>query len=233
MSAAAAADRLRAVVVDDHRLLAQSIAVALTLEGVDCTVAEVSSAEQILADLSSEPPDVVLLDLDLGAEVGDGGALVRPLVLSGCRVLVLSATSDPSRMAAALEAGAAGVLAKTEPIEVLLAASTAAARGEEVMSASDRRLVLRDAEERRARRNAKLAPFERLTDREGQVLRALASGTGVSAIAAGWHVSEATVRSQVRGVLTKLGVGSQLEAVALAHETGWLTTGTDATSPGP
>ena len=218
-------EQLRAVVVDDHRLLAQSIAVALTLEGVDCSVADVSSAEQIVADLCADPPDVVLLDLDLGAAVGDGRRLVRPLVRNGCRVLVLSATTDPGRMAAALEDGAAGVLPKTEPIDVLLAASTAAARGEPVMPESHRRAVLREAADRRARREATLAPFDRLTEREAQVLRALASGTAVSAIAAGWHVSEATVRSQVRGVLTKLGVGSQLEAVARAHETGWLTAG--------
>jgi two-component system nitrate/nitrite response regulator NarL len=222
---AAEPEQLRAVVVDDHRLLAQSIAVALTLEGVACSVAEVSSPEQIVADLSADPPDVVLLDLDLGPEVGDGGRLVRPLVGNGCRVLVLSATTDPARMASALEDGAAGVLPKTEPIEVLLAASSAAARGEGVMRESERRAVLRDATERRARRAATLAPFDRLTEREAQVLRALGSGTAVSAIAERWHVSEATVRSQVRGVLTKLGVGSQLEAVALAHETGWLTTG--------
>jgi DNA-binding NarL/FixJ family response regulator len=217
--------RLRAVVVDDHRLLAQSIAVALTLEGVDCHVADVSSAGQILDDLVMDPPDVVLLDLDLGDDVGDGGDLVAPLVRAGCRVLVLSASTDPIRTASALEAGAAGVLAKTEPIEVLIAASTAAARGHEVMSESTRCAVLGDAERRHARRTATLAPFTRLTDRERQVLRALASGTGVTAIAASWHVSEATVRSQVRGVLTKLGVTSQLEAVALAHESGWLTHG--------
>ena len=63
------------------------------------------------------------------------------------------------------------------------------------------------------------------------MLRALAAGTGVAAIARSWHVAEATVRSQVRGVLTKLGVGSQLEAVALAHESGWLTPARDAHEP--
>jgi DNA-binding NarL/FixJ family response regulator len=54
------------------------------------------------------------------------------------------------------------------------------------------------------------------------VLRELATGRGVGAIASSWCVSEATVRSQVRAVLTKLDVGSQLEAVAMAHGSGWL-----------
>jgi len=65
-------------------------------------------------------------------------------------------------------------------------------------------------------------PFERLTAREQQVLRELGNGKVVTTIAEEWFVSEATVRSQVRGVLTKLAVSSQLEAVALALRVGWL-----------
>ena len=65
------------------------------------------------------------------------------------------------------------------------------------------------------------APFESLTDRERQVLEALVDGTAVREMAEGWFVSEATVRSQVRGVLMKLGVNSQLEAVARARRAGW------------
>ena len=62
----------------------------------------------------------------------------------------------------------------------------------------------------------------RLTEREAQVLRCLAGGRSVATIAAASYVAEATVRTHVRGVLTKLGVGSQLAAVALAHHSGWL-----------
>jgi DNA-binding NarL/FixJ family response regulator len=58
--------------------------------------------------------------------------------------------------------------------------------------------------------------------REGRVLRALAIGHSVGAIAEGWFVSQATVRSQVRASLTKLGVSSQLEAVVAAHRHQWL-----------
>ena len=64
--------------------------------------------------------------------------------------------------------------------------------------------------------------LERLTGRERQVLEALGEGRTVTDIAASWVVSESTVRSQVRGILTKLGVTSQLEAVALALRVGWL-----------
>ena len=213
---------LRAVIIDDHRLLAQSIALALRLEGVDCSVADLTDPEQLMADVTAEPPDVVLLDLDLGPPIGDGAELVAPLVSAGSRVLVLSASTDPVRLGSALESGAVGVLAKTEPIDVLLAAAAQAARGRPAMSEQRRNELLAAAVERRVRRTVSLEPFTRLSEREAGVLRSLALGHSVATIAAQAHVSEATVRSQVRGVLTKLGAGSQLEAVAHAHRSGWL-----------
>ena len=218
---------LSAVVVDDHRLLAQSIAISLRQEGVACTVAPLTDPVSLVAGIVAERPDVVLLDLDLGPGVGDGCALVAPLAAAGCRVLLVTATTDPVRLAAALGAGAVGVLDKTEPIEVLLEAATAAARGERVIDDVRERSLLRDA---RHRQDA-LACFGRLTARETAVLRALGRGENVATIAATCYVSEATVRSQVRGVLTKLGAGSQLEAVALAHRAGWLDRHQGCTSP--
>jgi DNA-binding NarL/FixJ family response regulator len=74
----------------------------------------------------------------------------------------------------------------------------------------------------RAGRRRDLAPFETLTPREQQVLRALSVGLTVPRIAERWVVSEATVRSQVHAVLRKLDVRSQLEAVAAATRVGWL-----------
>ncbi len=203
----------RAVVVDDHRLLAQSIAISLRQEGVECVVADLADPETLVASILAERPDVVLLDLDLGAVTGDGAAQVAPLLRAGARVVLVTASTDPLRLAAAMEAGATGVLAKTDPIEVLVAAACAASRGERAMSSAQEQLILRAA---------RRSPFARLTERESQVLRSLGDGHSVAVIASRARVGEATVRSQVRGVLTKLGVGSQLEAVALARRSGWL-----------
>ncbi len=203
----------RAVVVDDHRLLAQSIAISLRQEGVECVVAPLADPGTLVDSILAERPDVVLLDLDLGTGPGDGAELVAPLVRGGCRVVLVTASTDPVRLATAVQAGAVGVLAKTEPIEVLIAAACAAARGERVLSGEQERSILAAA---------RTSPFARLTEREAHVLRALGDGHSVAAIASRSFVAEATVRSQVRGVLTKLGVGSQLEAVALARRSGWL-----------
>ena len=100
---------------------------------------------------------------------------------------------------------------------MLLDAVLRAARGEDVMEPAVRRRMLQEARSRAWCAPTELAPFGRLSAREAQVLRALAQGQSVGAIAEAWFVSEATVRSQVRAILAKLDVSSQLEAVAAAH----------------
>jgi DNA-binding NarL/FixJ family response regulator len=216
--------RLRVVVVDDHRLLAQSLAISLGQEGLDCSVATLTAPDELVRSVVAQRPDVVLLDLVLGPVAGDGAALVAPLTGAGSRVVLVTGATDPVRLAGALGDGAVGVLSKTEPVEVLLAAATAAAHGQRVMDENHELALRASARARHASRTAALQPFTRLTEREAQVLRSLARGRSVAAIAATSYVAEATVRTQVRGVLTKLGVGSQLEAVALAHQARWLET---------
>jgi DNA-binding NarL/FixJ family response regulator len=216
----------RAVLVDDHRLLAQTMALALGLEGIDCSVAELHDRASLVRDVVEGAPALVLLDLDLGGVIGDGSELVAPFVEAGCRVLVVSGSSDVEQVARALDAGASGVVRKDAPFDVLLETALAVARGEQVLAYAERQAVLDEARRLRADRDQHQAPFERLSSREAEVLRALATGQAVGAIAEAWFVSEATVRSHVRAILTKLGVSSQLEAVAAAHRHQWLRTTT-------
>jgi two-component system nitrate/nitrite response regulator NarL len=212
---------LRAVLVDDHQLLAQSLALALVFEGVTCTVAELADRESLLTAVLDDPPDLVLLDLDLGGAIGDGCELVGPFVGAGCRVLVVSASTDLEQVGRALELGASGVVHKGVPFVELLDTALKAARGEQVMEPAVRRRMVEEARLLRIQRDETLAPFRRLSAREAQVLRALTTGMSVGMIASAWFVSEATVRSQVRAILVKLCVSSQLEAVAAAHRSGW------------
>jgi len=217
------ADAQRVLLVDDHQLLADSLALALEAEGFVVTVADLTDREQLIASVRNDPPDLVLLDLDLGGTIGDGATLVRPFCEAGARVLVVSGSADGYWLGTAVEQGAAGVLTKSGPFEPLLANVMSAARGDPVMSDADRHRLINDVRQARERLRHLHAPLQRLTEREQEVLRALGHGKSVSQIAEAWFVSEATVRSQVRGVLTKLGVSSQLEAVAYALRAGWLT----------
>jgi DNA-binding NarL/FixJ family response regulator len=213
---------LRIALIDDHQLLTESLALALQLEGVVTILPDLSDRDALTSEVVAARPDLVLLDLDLGGAIGDGSMLVAPLVAAGCRVLVVSASNDQEQVGRAMEIGAAGVLRKDVPFTRLLDAALAAARGEDVMAQGARQRLLDEARAIRTRRAEDLKPFQRLSVREAEVLRALALGQAVGAIAVAAYVSEATVRSQVRAVLTKLGVCSQLEAVALAHRHGWL-----------
>lgn len=215
-------DELRVLLVDDHVLLSETLAVALRAEGLQARLADLGSREELIAAVVADPPDLVLLDLELGPPIGDGSTLVRPFVQAGARVVVVSASRRRTQIGTAVEQGAVGYLDKSAPFHTLLTAVLAAVHGRPVMTAEQRLALLQDLWAARDGEAAAREPFERLTTREEQVLRELGTGKPVGAIAAEWFVSEATVRTQVRGVLMKLGVTSQLEAVALALRSGWL-----------
>lgn len=222
MKAPARSRRLRVLIVDDQRLLVDSLNLALRLEGLEPVVASAADAAGLLEIVRTDPPALVLLDLDLGGALGDGTDLVAPCVAAGARVLVLTGTTDELWMAAALEQGACAAIDKGIPFDELLRLVLSAARGGTVMAPEERQRLLHGLQAHRAARERDLAPFESLTPREQQVLRALSLGQTVSHIAKVWVVSESTVRSQVHAVLRKLEVRSQLEAVAAATRVGWL-----------
>jgi DNA-binding NarL/FixJ family response regulator len=215
----------RVLLVDGHALLAEAVAAALRADGLDARRADLTSRDELVAAVEADPPDLVLLDLDLPGAVGEGSTLVQSFARTGTRVLVVSKEHRGPRIGTALEDGAVGHLTRSVPLQELVTAVAAALRGDEVMPPAGRQALLDELRTTREKDAATRRPFERLTTREQQVLRELANGKVVATIAEEWGVSEATVRSQVRGVLAKLGVSSQLEAVALATRSGWLVDG--------
>lgn len=211
------------LVVEDHALLAQSLAIALNAEGCPTRVAELIDAATLLQQVRTMRPSVILLDLDLGI-LGDGVALVQPLTALGARVLVVSGTTDRLRLTETVERGAVGFLSKTVPFETLLSTVLDVVAQRVVLSTARRYELMAELRLARAARTKDLAPFKTLTARERTVLSGLARGHRAETIASEAVVSEATVRTQIRSVLTKLGVNSQLEAVALAWTVGWFPT---------
>ncbi len=209
------------LIVEDHQLLAQSLSYSLAAEGFAVSLAGLETVDSVMQAAEQAGATIVLLDLDLGGTVGDGTALIGPLRERGARVLVVTGSADRPRLATCLELGAVGVLSKSTPYETLLAAIMDVAAGRDVTSAAERQALLAELRAWRSAQRARLAPFERLTNRESQVLAALMDGKSCESIATEWFVSEATVRSQIRGVLTKLDAPSQLAAVALAQRMGW------------
>lgn len=208
-------------IVEDHELLAQSLGVALAAEGLEVKVADVRGGQDVLEQARAAQPQTVLLDLDLGDRQESGEAFVPDLVELGARVVVVSGSTDVLRLGTCLELGAAAVLSKSRPFDDVLSAVQNAASGAAVMPDAERQDLLAAMRRSRADQRSRLEPFERLTPREAQVLGLLMQGKAAEAIAQHFVVSEATVRTQIRGVLSKLGVSSQLAAVAEAHRVGW------------
>ena len=212
----------RVVVVDDHPLLASSIATMLSSRGVSAEACVPRALDELPASLAnrSPAPELALLDIDLGA-VGRALPVIRPLTECGIRALMLSGSTDAAEVGACLEAGACGFVAKTRPFDALLSAIQQALREEEVLTERERLDYLTALWEHRGRQSELVRQFRELTPREEEVLHLLCEGHTVPAIAQSSYVALPTVRSQVRGILTKLDATTQLEAVAHAYRSGW------------
>jgi DNA-binding NarL/FixJ family response regulator len=209
------------LVVDDHELVRTAIVAALRLHGVHANSCTGLTVANIVTEAAQQRPGLVLLDLDLGlapdGRLIDGAAAVAPLCAQGRRVLVVSGSPNNSQVAAAIAAGAIGQVNKSVSFTTLVGVVVDASNGRRVMSIADRHrwLELHRLERFRRRRQQKL--LDRLTPRERAVLERLAAGHRANAIAAEFVVTLSTVRSQIRSILTKLEVSSQLEAAALVR----------------
>lgn len=206
----------RVALVDDHRLMAQALGLALQEAGYEAVL--IHPEGDVVAQVRAWRPDVLLLDLDLGQL---SGLDLLPELVTVCPVVVVTAETDTARWGACVVAGAVGVVPKSDPVEAVVDAVVAVLDGRMAVAEDDKLHWLRAYEHQTRERERNLAPFRRLTQREEQVLAAVLDGQPAAEIARTAVVSEATVRTQIRSVLTKLGVGSQLQAVALAHRVGW------------
>ncbi len=207
------------LIVDDHDLVGTSLAFSLSAEGLRASRAAVVDVGGVLAEAARQPVGLALVDLDLGRDRSgrrfDGVDLLGPLSERGWRCIVLSSTADRTRIGAALAAGALAAVPKRAPFDLLLGTVRAVLAGRPVMAPDVRARLIDSYRVRAAERREITDELGRLTRREHEVLAELARGQRAQAVADHYVVCLATVRTQIRSVLSKLEVGSQLEAVAL------------------
>lgn len=213
-------DGARVAIIEDHGLLAQSLAFALSNLGASVTVVEDLEASAVLRVLDEQVLDLVLLDFDLG-DAGLGLHLIEPITTLGLQVVMLTGETSPIVLAECIEAGAIGIIRKSDPFERLIDQVSDVMQGRTILSTGARDQLLADLRSHRAQEDQRGAPFARLTVRESEVLRALIDGKNAETIARESYVSIATVRSHIKALLAKLGVNSQLAAVAMAKRAGW------------
>ncbi|WP_078282144.1 response regulator transcription factor [Mycobacteroides franklinii] len=207
---------VRVVVGDDHPLFREGVVRALTSSGQITVVAEAENGSGALELIREHLPDVALVDYRMpeldGTQVA---AAVRRDELP-TRVLLLSAHDDAAIVYRALEEGAAGFLSKESTRAELVSAVLDCARGRDVVTAS---LTAGLAGEIR-RRAQPAGPS--LSTREREVLRMIAAGQTVPAMAKELFLAPSTVKTHVQRLYEKLGVGDRAAAVAEAMRRGLL-----------
>ncbi|MGW1166445.1 LuxR C-terminal-related transcriptional regulator [Streptomyces sp. NPDC001153] len=237
--------RIRVLVVDDHRIFAESLAAALAAEP-DVDVSAAGSGPAALRCLERAAGegrrfDVLLVDADLGGQVpgtrpalpvpvqdGNEEGLVDGISLvagvraaqAAVRIVVLAEKDDPRRAALALQAGASGWVAKDCSLSRLLTVIRGVLRDETHLPPALLTGVLRELTAARRHRTESERLVESLTPREREVLRCMVAGLGRKAVAERLFLSPHTVRTHMQNVLGKLGVHSTLAAVALARRAG-------------
>lgn len=222
----AGGDPIRILLCDDHKVLADALALMIRSDPQLRLVADpVDTAEEAVSLASEHKPDVVLMDVQLkGHSTGIEATRRIKQICPSTNVLVMSGSGPADTLLVeAVEAGASGFMPKTEAAEDVIASVKAAARGEILVDPQLlARVLQRVGAERQARRDAERI-IRRLTEREREILGLLGKGFSNDDIAGKLYISPQTVQTHVRNILNKLAVHSKLEAVALGARAGALT----------
>jgi NarL family two-component system response regulator LiaR len=209
-------DTIRVLVADDHAIVRKGICALLATEPDIVVVAEAQDGREAMAEAQRVQPDVILMDLvmpDLdGLEATRRITSCQPEV----RILVLTSFASNDKVFPAIKAGALGYLLKDTGPEELVLAIRQVYRGESSLHPSVARKVLRELSDPSERE----PDTDPLTQRELEVLQLVARGYSNRDISDELAISEATVRTHVSRVLTKLNLGSRTQAALYALREG-------------
>lgn len=204
---------IRIVLADDHPVVRAGLRAMLAGDADLEVIGEAATPDEAVALTAEAMPDIVLMDLQFGTEETGADATRRIRALPDPpAVLVLTNYDTDGDILGAVEAGASGYLLKDAPPDELITAIRAAAAGETALApAIAGRLLARMR-----------SPQPSLSTREIEVLQLVAAGATNGEIATRLHISDATVKSHLVHIYTKLGVSSRTAAVATARQDGIL-----------
>lgn len=203
---------IRILLVDDHPVLRHGVRTLLSTQPDLNIVAEAGTVEEATILVESQEIDVVLLDLDLGADKPTGHDATRTIrqVRPQSKVLIFTAYDSDADIVRAIDAGATGYLVKDSRPADLFQAIRSAASGDTALSGDIMARLLDRID----------SPAETLTTRELEVLSLAAAGLSNRGLARTLSVSEATVKTHLHHAFTKLGADNRQAAIATAVKRG-------------
>jgi two-component system, NarL family, response regulator LiaR len=207
---------IRVLVVDDHTIVRKGIRALLAeIEGIE-VIGEASDGQGALAQADALSPDVILMDLVMPGV--DGIEATRQITAgkSSPRILVLTSFAGDDKVFPAIKAGALGYLLKDSEPEDLVEAIQQVHRGEPSLPPNIAKKVLNELR----RPSARPPTPDPLTDREMEVLRTVAKGLTNPQIAQRLVITEATVRTHVSNILSKLHLANRVQATLYALQEG-------------
>jgi DNA-binding NarL/FixJ family response regulator len=219
---------IRLVVVDDQALMRGGLASMLSTQQDIEVVGEAGDGAEAVEVVTRTDPDVVLMDVRM-PDV-DGIEATRRLSGHRAAIVMLTTFDLDEHVYAAMRAGAAGFLLKDAPPEALIAAVRSAARGDSLLAPAVTRRLVEEFVRRPPPGTRRPPELDLLTDREVEILVLVARGLANSEIAGSLYISQATVKTHVSRILTKLRLRDRAQAVVVAYEAGLVRPG-DATSP--
>jgi DNA-binding NarL/FixJ family response regulator len=216
------ADQIRVILADDHSVVRAGLKAVLGTAKDIVVISEASNGREVVALCDRLKPDVVVMDLSMGDS--DGLTATREIVAKGPtpRVLVLTMHAEEEYLVQALDAGAAGYLVKSAADRELVDAVRAVAYGDVYVQPSAGRVLARGMK-RNDQAADERARYEKLTERERDVLRLVAEGYTAPEIGEKLFISPKTVDTYKQRIGEKMGLAHRAEYVKLALKLGILT----------
>ncbi len=212
---------IRVAVVDDQALMRDGFTMILDAQADIEVVGDADNGRSGVELCRRTRPDVVLMDIRMPEM--DGIEATKSIASDGAddtKVLVLTTFDLDEYVYSAMRAGASGFLLKDTPAQELVAAVRVIAAGEALLSPSVTKRLIEEFARQPEPEVVDLELPNDLTDREREALELLAQGLSNKEIASAMYVGEATAKTHVSRLLTKLGVRDRVQAVVLAYETG-------------
>ena len=205
---------IRVLLVDDQEVIREGMRSLVATDPDLTVVGECADGDEVVDQIERCSPDIVVMDIRM-RRIDGATATVAVRAIDGPPVLVLTTFDDDETLAAALRAGAAGFVLKSAPGEDILRAISTVATGDAWIDPQVAGRVLAAYRGHLPREPADLSV---LTDRELDVLRAVGRGRNNREAAAELFVSEATLKTHLARVLTKLGLRDRSAVIIFAHD---------------